>query len=70
MKRQTAGYSNLASLCSTGNSRIEYNPPGTVIAHGQERYRVLETSGPLFDKNSSIAPCMLFRYTSLSLFDR
>ena len=28
------------------------------------------TSDPSFDKNSSIAPCMLFRYTSLPVFDR
>jgi hypothetical protein len=32
-----AGYSNLASLCSTGNSRSENSIPGTVITHGQER---------------------------------
>ena len=29
-----------------------------------------KTSDPSFDKNSSIAPCMLFRYTPLPVFDR
>jgi hypothetical protein len=37
MKRQTAGYSNLARLCSTGNSRSENNPPGALIKKNTDK---------------------------------
>jgi hypothetical protein len=42
----------------------------TLFSEINYQQRGVGTSGPSFDENSSIASCMLFRYTSLSVFDR